>query len=203
LESRQSTWLPLFATAERALWLPPSGAPGRWQGRARFIDEAGLLDVVDLRVSDANESLKNITPDVSIVFLDGWKDLYLQALHLIEPALLPGALVAADDLDLFSEVLKPYVAYVGSPRAEMCPSVFRSVTPRNYRRALVNEVAAATIAGEVQQSRLQPMIAKELRDPFRGTIWIFVAARVHPCHHRSGTGRTIDRASVPAGSFLA
>jgi predicted O-methyltransferase YrrM len=36
-------------------------------------------------------------------------------LHLIEPALLPGALVAADDLDLFPEMLRPYLAYVRHP----------------------------------------------------------------------------------------
>jgi predicted O-methyltransferase YrrM len=84
--------------------------------RAReHIGEAGLLDVVDLREGDALESLKNITSDVSLVFLDGWKELYLPVLHLIEPALLPGALIAADDLDLFPEVLKPYLAYVRHP----------------------------------------------------------------------------------------
>jgi predicted O-methyltransferase YrrM len=49
------------------------------------------------------------------VFLDGWKDLYLPVLHLIEPALLPGALIAADDLDLFPEALAPYLAYVRQP----------------------------------------------------------------------------------------
>ena len=84
--------------------------------RARqHIDQAGLLDVVDVRVGDAHESLKDIAPDVSIVFLDGWKDLYLPVLRLVEPALLPGALVAADDLDLFPEVLAPYLAYVRHP----------------------------------------------------------------------------------------
>jgi predicted O-methyltransferase YrrM len=81
----------------------------------QHIDAAGLLEVVDLRVGDALESLKNIAPDVSSVFLDGWKDLYLQVLHLLEPALLPGALVVADDLDLFPEVLAPYLAYVRQP----------------------------------------------------------------------------------------
>ena len=81
----------------------------------QHIGEAGLLDVVDLRVGDALESLKNLTPDVSVVFLDGWKDLYLPVLHLIEPALLPGALIAADDLVLFPEVLAPYLAYVRQP----------------------------------------------------------------------------------------
>jgi predicted O-methyltransferase YrrM len=36
-------------------------------------------------------------------------------LSRLERALLPGALVIADDLDLFPEVLKPYVDYVRNP----------------------------------------------------------------------------------------
>jgi hypothetical protein len=35
--------------------------------------------------------------------------------QLLEPSLLPGALVAADDLDLFPDVLKPYLEYVRDP----------------------------------------------------------------------------------------
>lgn len=84
--------------------------------RARgYIEEAGLLDVVDLRIGDALETLKGLRRDVSLAFLDGWKELYLPLLRLIEPALLPGALVIADDLDLFPEALAPYLAYVRDP----------------------------------------------------------------------------------------
>lgn len=81
--------------------------------RARdYIQEAGLLDVVDLRVGDALETLKNLPADVSLVFLDGWKNLYLPCLKLLEPKLKNGALVIGDDIDLFPDALKPYLDYV-------------------------------------------------------------------------------------------
>jgi predicted O-methyltransferase YrrM len=84
--------------------------------RARaYIAEAGLIDVVDLRIGDALETLKGLRREVSLAFLDGWKELYLPLLRVIEPALLPGALVVADDLDLFPEALAPYLAYVRDP----------------------------------------------------------------------------------------
>jgi predicted O-methyltransferase YrrM len=81
--------------------------------RAReYIREAGLLDLVDLRVGDALETLKDLSRDVSLVFLDGWKNLYLPCLKLLEPKLAPGALVVADDIDLFPDALQPYLTYV-------------------------------------------------------------------------------------------
>ena len=84
--------------------------------RAReYIREAGLLDVVDLRVGDALETLEDLKADVTMLFLDGWKELYLPVLKLVEPKLKAGALVAADDLDLFPEALKPYLDYVREP----------------------------------------------------------------------------------------
>ena len=88
---------------------------GKAEKARRSIEEAGLLDVVDLRIGDALDTLKDTKREVSLVFLDGWKDLYLPVLHLLERALLPGALVIADDLDLFPDVLKPYVDYVRDP----------------------------------------------------------------------------------------
>lgn len=81
--------------------------------RAReYIRDAGLLDLVDLRVGDALQTLKDLSSDVSLLFLDGWKNLYLPCLQLVQPKLLPGALVVADDIDLFPEPLKPYLDYV-------------------------------------------------------------------------------------------
>jgi len=88
---------------------------GKAQRAAGYIRDAGLSDLVDLRVGDALETLKDVEQDVSLVFLDGWKDLYLPVLRLLEPALQPGALVVADDLDLFPDALKPYLAYVRDP----------------------------------------------------------------------------------------
>jgi predicted O-methyltransferase YrrM len=84
--------------------------------RARgYIRDAGLLDVVDIRVGDALETLTAVERNVSLVFLDGWKELYLPVLRLLEPALQPGAIVVADDIHLFPEALKPYLDYVRDP----------------------------------------------------------------------------------------
>ena len=84
--------------------------------RARgYIEAAGLADLVELRIGDALETVADIRDGVSLAFLDGWKDLYLPFLKRIEPKLAQGALVIADDLDLFPEALRSYLAYVRDP----------------------------------------------------------------------------------------
>lgn len=84
--------------------------------RARgYIESAGLADLVDLRIGDALQTVADIRGGVSLAFLDGWKELYLPFLQRIEPALTNGALVVADDLDLFPDALRPYLAYVRDP----------------------------------------------------------------------------------------
>ncbi len=80
-----------------------------------YIEAAGLADFVDFRVGDALETVADIRAGVSLAFLDGWKELYLPFLKRIEPALAEGALVIADDLDLFPEALRSYLAYVRDP----------------------------------------------------------------------------------------
>jgi predicted O-methyltransferase YrrM len=88
---------------------------GKAQKARENLRAAELLDYVDLREGDALETLRDIDGGVTLLFLDGWKKLYLPVLKLLEPALEPGAMVAADDLDLFPEVHKPYLAYVRNP----------------------------------------------------------------------------------------
>jgi predicted O-methyltransferase YrrM len=84
--------------------------------RARqFIAEAGLSDLVDLRVGDALETLRGLERDVALLFLDGAKDLYVPVLKLLEPALKSGALVIGDDIDLFPDALAAYLTYVHDP----------------------------------------------------------------------------------------
>jgi len=88
---------------------------GKAQKARENLGAAGLLDFVDLRQGDALQTLKDVASGVTLLFLDGWKKLYLPVLKLLEPSLEPGALVVADDLDLFPEVHKPYLAYVRNP----------------------------------------------------------------------------------------
>lgn len=58
--------------------------------------QAGLGDLVEVRVGDALETLRDLPADVDLLFLDGSNDLYLPVLHLVEPRLRKGAIVAAD-----------------------------------------------------------------------------------------------------------
>ena len=53
------------------------------------LDEAGLLDCVNVRHGDAMETLRDLEGPVDLVFLDGWKLLYLPVLQLLEPKLRP------------------------------------------------------------------------------------------------------------------
>jgi predicted O-methyltransferase YrrM len=57
--------------------------------------DAGLDDAVDLREGDALDTLRDVGV-IDLLFLDGWNNLYLSVLDLLEPTLSAGALVIAD-----------------------------------------------------------------------------------------------------------
>ena len=61
------------------------------------LEQAGLAGVVTILQGDALETLASVTGPVGLVLLDGWKELYLPVLRLLQPRLTPGALVIADD----------------------------------------------------------------------------------------------------------
>ncbi len=79
---------------------------------ANFAD-AGLDDLITVLHGDALETLASIDGPVQFVLLDGWKDLYLQVLQLLEPRLVPGALIVADNTSMAG--LAPYLDYVRDP----------------------------------------------------------------------------------------
>jgi predicted O-methyltransferase YrrM len=84
------------------------------QARAN-IAEAGLADQVTILEGDALETLASLTGPVEFVLLDGWKNLYLPVLRLLEPRLTPGALVVADDTVSMAAQMADYLAYVRDP----------------------------------------------------------------------------------------
>jgi predicted O-methyltransferase YrrM len=75
--------------------------------------EAGVDGPATVLAGDARETLADVPGPVGLVLLDGWKDLYLPVLRLLEPKLAPGALVVADDTSFPS--VKDYLAYVRDP----------------------------------------------------------------------------------------
>lgn len=69
--------------------------PDKAEIARRNLAEAGLDDLVDLREGDAFETLRDVD-SVDLLFLDGWNNLYIPVLDLLEPQLSRGALVIAD-----------------------------------------------------------------------------------------------------------
>ncbi len=91
------------------------------QDKAKAANEnfaaAGLADLVDLRLGDARETLRELPGPVDLLLLDGWLDLRLPILKVVEPRLRPGALVVVDDvsLDIGRGVYEEFRAYIDDP----------------------------------------------------------------------------------------
>jgi hypothetical protein len=65
--------------------------PSKHQRAVANLKRAGLEQVVDVRLGDALETLRETPGPIDLVFLDGWKDLYLPVLKLLEPRLRVGS----------------------------------------------------------------------------------------------------------------
>jgi predicted O-methyltransferase YrrM len=79
----------------------------------RTFAETGLDDVITILEGDALSTLADLAGPVDFVLLDGWKDLYLPVIELLEPRLSPGVLVVADNTN--SPDLQPYLDRVRNP----------------------------------------------------------------------------------------
>lgn len=75
--------------------------------------ETGLDDVITVLEGDALETLKTVDGEIGLVLLDGWKELYLPVLTLIEPQLATGALLIADNTSM--DGTQPYLDHVRDP----------------------------------------------------------------------------------------
>lgn len=87
---------------------------GKHAAATANLERAGLAELAEVRLGDALETLRDVPVPVDLVFLDGWKDLYLPVLELLEPKLRPGAVVLADNIHTFKRDLRPYVEHVQS-----------------------------------------------------------------------------------------
>jgi predicted O-methyltransferase YrrM len=92
--------------------------------RARdHLTQGGLIDLVEIRVGDALQTLSADLPDsIDLLLLDGAKSLYPEILALVEPRLRPGALIVADNADYspdyLARVRSPANGYISTPFAE-------------------------------------------------------------------------------------
>jgi predicted O-methyltransferase YrrM len=77
------------------------------------LEEAGVAGPVTILQGDALETLATVSGPVGMVLLDGWKDLCLPVLGILQPKLAAGALVAADDIT--HARMAPYLGFIRDP----------------------------------------------------------------------------------------
>jgi predicted O-methyltransferase YrrM len=75
--------------------------------------QTGVDDVITILEGDALSTLADLDGPVDFVLLDGWKDLYLPVIKLLEPHLSAGVLVVADNAS--APDMAPYLDYVRDP----------------------------------------------------------------------------------------
>jgi predicted O-methyltransferase YrrM len=73
---------------------------------------AGLGGIAEVRLGDAMQTLRLVPVPVDLVFMDGWKVLYLPLLKQLEPSLRPGAVLLADNIRSFRSSLVEFLDYL-------------------------------------------------------------------------------------------
>lgn len=63
-------------------------------------EKAGVSNFIEVRIGDAIETLKNHTTAIDLLFLDGWKDLYLPLFQMLEPNFHANTIVYVDNADM-------------------------------------------------------------------------------------------------------
>jgi predicted O-methyltransferase YrrM len=97
--------------------------PGKVERARANLTEGGLVELVEIRVGDALETLSRDLPEsIDLLLLDGAKALYPEILSLAEKQLRPGALIVADNANYSPEYLarvrSPAHGYMSVPFAE-------------------------------------------------------------------------------------
>ena len=75
--------------------------------------ELGLSDVTTVLEGDALTTLRDVLAPVGVVLMDGWKEMYLPVLDVLEPKLVPGSIVVADNTSRADA--QPYLDRVREP----------------------------------------------------------------------------------------
>lgn len=81
----------------------------------RNFEEAGVADLIDLRVGDALDSLADDPADIDFVLNDGFPMLALDIIKLLAPRMCPGGVVLTDDVGGLAGNFRDYVAWLRDP----------------------------------------------------------------------------------------
>lgn len=61
---------------------------------------AGVQDLIDLRIGDALVTLRDDNAPIDLLLLDGWKDLYLPLFQMLEPNFHTDTIIYVDNADM-------------------------------------------------------------------------------------------------------
>lgn len=62
--------------------------------------KAGVNDLIEVRIGDAVETLKNHNAPIDLLLLDGWKDLYLKIFQMLESNFHAKTIIYVDNADM-------------------------------------------------------------------------------------------------------
>ena len=86
--------------------------PAKAAAARAHLEDAGLADLVDLRVGDLRETLKTLEGPIDFVLMDIWTEMARPAIELVGPYLRAGAVVLADNVGQFAEAYADYFDYI-------------------------------------------------------------------------------------------
>lgn len=89
--------------------------PSKAERARRNLADAGLAELVEIRVGDARETLRGIAGPVDMLLNDGFPPPMLQVLQTVAPALRRGAAVVSDNMGLFKADHADYLAWLRDP----------------------------------------------------------------------------------------
>jgi predicted O-methyltransferase YrrM len=110
-------WLGEAARATGGRVIGMEAVEAKQQQALAHITRAGLNDVVEVRLGDAKEIVKDITGPIDLVFLDAWKDDYIVYFDTLLPKLRVGGCIVADNITYpasFQETMRRYQQHVRS-----------------------------------------------------------------------------------------
>lgn len=62
--------------------------------------QAGVHDLIEVRIGNAMETLKNHNTTIDLLVLDGWKDLYLPLFEMLEPNFRKNTTIYVDNVEM-------------------------------------------------------------------------------------------------------
>ena len=74
--------------------------PSKAKKALENFENAGVSDLIEMRIGDATTTLKNHVQPIDLLFLDGWKDLYLSLFRMLEPNFHIDTIIYVDNADM-------------------------------------------------------------------------------------------------------